>query len=287
MLLNEQKGFIMATIIYDPYGIESVISAAVLLKERPELFTGAIAFNGEMVPSGETNFIKVLCDLDEQTLVRFSKISKDVHIFNIDNMLRKEAVGDAENDVDDGVVYSILRHVYRRKPSPELYQLVLALDFFKRRNSAHYDAIFSGMNSRQRIQEGLLLHARVFEAFKQALKALFTARRFEYDTQDYTAEYMEFLAMLKGNMKQYLSISNIELSGKRITVPMMNSNINEAAWLKQYLQAVYPHGILYEVKGLNIIAITWSPERNLEKKFSLVLKEAISKEYRVVFAGRD
>jgi hypothetical protein len=98
---------------------------------------------------------------------------------------------------------------------------------------------------------------------------------------------MEFLAMLKGNMKQYLSISNIELSGKRITVPMMNSNINEAAWLKQYLQAVYPHGILYEVKGLNIIAITWSPERNLEKKFSLVLKEAISKEYRVVFAGRD
>ena len=277
----------MATLIYDPYGIESVIASAVLLKERPELFNAAIAFNGEMVPAGETIFVRVLCELDEQTLHRFSKLGNDVRVFDIHAMLRKEVMDVEDEPLDDGVQSSLLRQVYTVRPSKALYDLVLAVDFFKRRNSVHYDIIFSGMNSKQRIQEGLLLHSRVFEAFRQSLTALFTAKKFEYSLRDTTQDYLEFQAMLKGNLKQYLKISNIELSGRRITVPMMNTNINEAAWVKQYLQAVYPYGILYEVKGLNIMAITWSHEQNLEKKFSLLLKEAISKEYHVVFAGRD
>lgn len=277
----------MATLIYDPYGIESVITTAVLLKEQPETFTGAVAFNGEMVPSTEDTFLRVLCELDEQTLSRFSKLGKSIMVFDVEEMLLKEAENSEEEAVDDGVQYSLLRHIYRSNPSDELYRLILAVDFFKKRNRSHYAEMYTDGKPVEYINIGFMLHARVYWAFKQALTTLFTAKKFEYSDAEHVEEYTEFQSMLKGNMKQYLSVSNVELSGKRLTIPMMNTNIGEAAWLKQYLQAVYPYGILYEVKGLSIIAITWSPERNMEKKFSMLLKEAISKEYRVVFAGRD
>lgn len=148
-----------------------------------------------------------------------------------------------------------------------------ALDHFKYQQSSHWQLSllidrFNKMDSTLSIEEQAVLYAN----WKEASCCVFGDRPFRVMDADIRG-YMQNLDCLKGRLSSTLSFLAFDKGDRIEHVPYLNVSADAAPWVLKFLSIRFKNAVVYEVVCGNFIITTWSQDHADTPKLADLMKK--------------
>jgi hypothetical protein len=268
------------TTLFNPFNIESVITAAVI--NNPKNFEKGMPISSSSVLDEGKSYASVLVGADA-----FAAIEKK----NAVTAFVIEKNNHENNLVDDGLQFSMMRQIVNNniadrfnQTTEDLQRLAMLLDYFYGRNKIIFHNE-SHKKSIDIIEDGLWMMAMLYDNYNEALNSLLTGKHFSIAARCDLDRYKSFVTSLKAKISAYLKIVYIEVGRKTYSVPIMNIASDQAVWAARLLQKRFSHGLLYEINGETIYAMSWSNDDIDPSLFKKTIRSSLKENYSVVFTG--